>query len=59
MKRDDMWRQLALQRAVPEPPDGRAWGAIVQRASKARLIRRIGFAPMKAIHGIDILEIRS
>lgn len=20
MKRDDMWRQLALQRAVPEPP---------------------------------------
>ena len=28
--------RMALQRAVPEPPDGRAWGAIVQRAAKAR-----------------------
>lgn len=37
MKRDDIdiGRQMALQRAVPEPPDGRAWGAIVQRAAKA------------------------
>lgn len=31
-----MGRQLVLQRAVPEPPDGRAWDAIVQRAAKAR-----------------------
>ena len=33
---------------VPAPPDGRAWGAIVLRAVKGKLIRRIGFAPMKS-----------
>ena len=50
------WSDIAWQflvqfgqsrKAVPLPPDGRAWGSIFMRASKAALIRRIGYAPMK------------
>jgi hypothetical protein len=40
--------RAAAQGVVPVPPDGRAWGAILLRASKRKLIRRTGFAPMKA-----------
>lgn len=31
---------------VPEPPSNRAWGAIIVRAIKAGLIKRIGYAPV-------------
>jgi hypothetical protein len=34
--------------AVPKAPDQRAWGAIVKRASKAGLIRHVGYAPNKS-----------
>lgn len=44
---EDVRAQAAADGAVPRPPDGRAWGAILMRASKAALIRRIGYAPMK------------
>jgi hypothetical protein len=33
--------------AVPPPPDERAWGTILMRASKKRLIKRIGYRPMR------------
>jgi hypothetical protein len=32
----------------PLPPDGRAWGGVVNRAVKADKIKRIGYAPMKS-----------
>lgn len=32
---------------LPEPPEPRAWGAIVMRAAKAGLIVRVGYAPVK------------
>jgi hypothetical protein len=30
---------------VPEPPDRRAWGAVLVRAAEAGLIHRVGFKP--------------
>jgi hypothetical protein len=33
---------------VPEPPDQRAWGGIIQKYSKAGIIYRIGYRPMKS-----------
>lgn len=44
---EDVRAHAELRKAVPIPPDNRAWGSIVMRASRARLIRRIGYAPMK------------
>lgn len=41
-----MWAHK--DRDLPLPPDGRAWGAVTVRAVKQRLIRRIGYAPMKS-----------
>lgn len=32
---------------VPAPPEPRAWGSILVRAAKARLIARVGYAPAK------------
>lgn len=32
---------------VPDPPDGRAWGAVMRRASRACLISREGFESAK------------
>lgn len=40
--------RAAASGTVPEPPDGRAWGVVILKASKRRLIRRTGFAPMKS-----------
>jgi hypothetical protein len=33
---------------LPLPPDGRAWGAIVLRACRAKLIKRVRYAPQKS-----------
>lgn len=44
---EDVRAHAELRKAVPLPPDGRAWGSIFMRASRAALIRRIGYAPMK------------
>ena len=40
-------RNFAATTELPEPPDRRAWGGILQRASKAGLIVRIGYAPCR------------
>lgn len=32
---------------VPVPPSNRAWGAIIVRAVKSGMIRRVGFRPVK------------
>lgn len=41
-------REFAEKNGCPTPPDGRAWGGVVQRAMRDKLIERVGFAPMKS-----------
>lgn len=41
-------REYAERGGLSAPPDGRAWGGIVQRALRAKLIERVGYAPMKS-----------
>ena len=41
-------RELA---GVEAPTDQRAWGAVVNRASRRGLIRRVGFAPARSSNG--------
>lgn len=36
---------------VESPTDERAWGGVVQRASRKKLIVRIGYAPAKSSNG--------
>jgi hypothetical protein len=45
---EDVRAHAELRKAVPLPPDNRAWGSIVMRAAKARLIRRVDYAPNKS-----------
>lgn len=35
----------AAHGVVPDPPDARSWGGIVQAASRAGVIKRAGYAP--------------
>jgi hypothetical protein len=37
----------AAQGVVPPAPDGRAWGGIFQKASRRKVIRRVGYAPAR------------
>ena len=39
--------RLASKDIVPEPPSKRAWGGIVGRLAKAKLIHRIGYTKAK------------
>lgn len=39
--------RMAAKGIVPDPPEPRAWGAILVKAAKARLISRVGYAPVK------------
>lgn len=41
-------RLFAHDQGLPSPPDGRAWGAVFQRAAKAGHIVRLGYAPAKS-----------
>ena len=36
-------RLASLNSGVPEPPSKRAWGMIIQRGSREKLIRRVGY----------------
>lgn len=38
---------LAARGQVPAPPDGRAWGGVLQRAARAGVIAKAGYAPAK------------
>lgn len=40
-------RGYATTRGLPDPPDKRAWGAVMLRAARAGLIRKIGYAHAK------------
>lgn len=41
-------REYAHAEGLEYPPDGRAWGAVLSRAAKARVIRPIGYAPARS-----------
>jgi hypothetical protein len=42
-------RSFAAMVDFPLPPSGRAWGAVIVRASKNGLIKRSGYAPVKNV----------
>lgn len=37
-------RDFASDQGFPEPPDRRAWGAVLVRAARAGVIRKVGYA---------------
>lgn len=41
-------RVYAEVKGLPAPPDGRAWGAVVQRAAKSGQIIKLGYAPARS-----------
>jgi hypothetical protein len=43
--------QLREASTLESPTDERAWGGVIQRASRAGLIARCGFAPAKSSNG--------
>jgi hypothetical protein len=47
---EDVRAYALKQYELPLPPDSRAWGGVVNRAVKAGLIKRIGYAPMKSVN---------
>ena len=47
---DDV-RTFAHQYGLPLPPDSRAWGGVMNRAVKRKLVERVGYAPVKSPSG--------
>lgn len=45
---EDVRLYAIKQYDFPLPPDGRAWGGVVNRAVRANKIKRVGYAPMKS-----------
>lgn len=41
-------RAFAELRGLETPPDGRAWGAVMQAAARERLIAKVGYAPARS-----------
>ena len=37
----------SLRDGLSPPPDGRAWGGVIQRAAKRGAIRKVGYAPAR------------
>jgi hypothetical protein len=40
----------AYTKGLDNPPDGRAWGAIIHKAKKDGIIVKVGYAPKKTKH---------
>jgi hypothetical protein len=41
-------REWARLHGLPQPPDGRAWGAVMQRAARAGYIMQMGYAKARS-----------
>lgn len=41
-------RAFAYSRGLSIPPDDRAWGSVITKAAKRKLIVKSGYAPMKS-----------
>ncbi|OFE11416.1 hypothetical protein PHACT_12735 [Pseudohongiella acticola] len=39
-------RQYATNHGLPVPPSARAWGAVITRAARLGIIRRVGYRPV-------------
>src|SRR5215469_17504868 len=39
------WIEWARAAGLPDPPDGRAYGPVVQRLARQKLIKWVGYAP--------------
>jgi len=39
-------RQYATRHGLPVPPSARAWGAVITRAARLHIIRRVGYRPV-------------
>ena len=39
-------RQYATRGGLPLPPNARAWGGVIVRAARLKLIRRVGYRPV-------------
>lgn len=44
----EQMREFAEGKGMDAPPDGRAWGAVLQSAARAGLIRKVGYAPARS-----------
>lgn len=44
-------REWSEELGFAKPVDGRAWGAVLQRAAKLRIIKRVGYAPANSSNG--------
>jgi len=42
-------RASAEAEGLPPPPDNRAWGSVVSRAARLRIIKRIGYGAQKSV----------
>lgn len=40
--------EISIRDGVAQPPDGRAWGAIMRALAKQGVIRKMGYAPAKS-----------
>lgn len=47
----EAFRPWAYDRGLPVPANERAWGPVVQRAIRAGLIERVGYAPAASSNG--------
>lgn len=44
-------REYAHKQGLPLPPEGRAWGYVLQSAAKRKLIVRAGYQPARSSNG--------
>lgn len=44
-------REWAQSQGLPDPPDGRAWGHVAQRAKRLGAIESVGFGAARSSHG--------
>jgi hypothetical protein len=42
-------RSRAEAEGLPAPPDNRAWGSVISRAARRRIINRIGYGAQKSV----------
>jgi len=45
---EDVREWCERHRYVPPPENGRAWGAVMQRAARRKVIEKCGYAPAKS-----------
>lgn len=41
-------RAVAEHDGLPPPPDGRAWGSVMQTAARRGIVKRVGYAPARS-----------